>query len=1045
MKYGYLGRHKLKVQKRTNEIYFNILALVIFTLAPIFLYFGTLNDGGVNVNFDGLAGYRVIDYYTSELLSGEFPLWNKYVECGVVMGSFHTIGLYPFAVLFSAIPITAFSFVFHFFHLVLGAFFFYIFLKELGCDRYSAFTVALIYELSTHIGGYRKEHFTIIVGIVYLPVILYFVQKYINSTKMYWLIMSAIAMGFQFLGSHTQIVVYTVLVVGIYVIVNILARKRNIVRFLSHVAVWIVAYIGTMLGQLYLTGMAMVTISKMGGKTQSSVDFLKAWSIHYIKLFMMAFPQLFGEEDLMPYGNIFSSEFDIEIFLGFFVLLIILFGIIKMNKVFEIRLAIGFMIGAFAYASLAHIPYLAEVIAKIPVLNGFRVPARSLFIFIYFAFVILALVLSEVKNTQRFKELLKFMCKEAVICVCIMAFFTMSIIALGTISGDGSHTMSYFFQLKSIFEGAFKVCLFVIALYFLTDHLPLKGNLKKGSYILFCIIVAGITILETSPYSKRSYRNLDGNLTQTPSNIEMELAAQNYKVLDAFSRVGIQATSFVSYNKNVNSKVQGINAYVTYNNMNIYKLLTGNGNLQLNNTDMFYAFPNMEQILVSRNDALSVLGIKYIIDSCDILSKNPIYYDDLNTGEVIYEGMDNKYRLSNNSPIEQNVQLKNNHLYKVEFDLVTEADEPDILNFDIYDLSGYDGIDLVVTGESGRKTLFYYISNTFGAGNSVFRLTTTGQEKQYLVSDIKITELQNPDLRGGTNLIKQKNFVVPTAVEGSLSVMSQSVNLKPNTNYILKFTATFDQQPNLFYADFYATGYDFEEQQRNFILDENKGEYFAVINSAQCPKNVQLRFISNNSSDISLSNIELREADENTPAYELYYNDGATKIYSNKNAKDVLYSTEKVVGIPANADIYSHINEYDLLNVSYITDYSVSQKMFAQSVVIKDIDFKSNSISAIVQSGSNAFINFSENYHFGWRAYVDGKRTKTYMVNEAIMGMEVPAGEHRIEFVFTLPVFYICLSISILTVVSGIVYLCVMINRDKHRKNEDGFETESSY
>jgi hypothetical protein len=51
------------------------------------------------------------------------------------------------------------------------------------------------------------------------------------------------------------------------------------------------------------------------------------------------------------------------------------------------------------------------------------------------------------------------------------------------------------------------------------------------------------------------------------------------------------------------------------------------------------------------------------------------------------------------------------------------------------------------------------------------------------------------------------------------------------------------------------------------------------------------------------------------------------------------------------------------------------------------------------------FLVLSEVYYRGWEAWIDGQRAPVERVNYALRGVVVPAGDHRVEFVFRAPSF----------------------------------------
>jgi len=62
--------------------------------------------------------------------------------------------------------------------------------------------------------------------------------------------------------------------------------------------------------------------------------------------------------------------------------------------------------------------------------------------------------------------------------------------------------------------------------------------------------------------------------------------------------------------------------------------------------------------------------------------------------------------------------------------------------------------------------------------------------------------------------------------------------------------------------------------------------------------------------------------------------------------------------------------------------------------------FGFNSITATVETAHGGFLNFSQNYFPGWRAYINGESADVEFVNALIMGVYVYPGTHDIKFTF---------------------------------------------
>jgi hypothetical protein len=78
--------------------------------------------------------------------------------------------------------------------------------------------------------------------------------------------------------------------------------------------------------------------------------------------------------------------------------------------------------------------------------------------------------------------------------------------------------------------------------------------------------------------------------------------------------------------------------------------------------------------------------------------------------------------------------------------------------------------------------------------------------------------------------------------------------------------------------------------------------------------------------------------------------------------------------------------------------------------------FQFDRIEAEVETDGQAFVIFSEMFYPGWKASLDGKRTRAYRVNVVMNGLVVPRGRHRVVFRY-LPASF----------VSGVILSCVFL------------------
>lgn len=124
----------------------------------------------------------------------------------------------------------------------------------------------------------------------------------------------------------------------------------------------------------------------------------------------------------------------------------------------------------------------------------------------------------------------------------------------------------------------------------------------------------------------------------------------------------------------------------------------------------------------------------------------------------------------------------------------------------------------------------------------------------------------------------------------------------------------------------------------------------------------------------------------------------------------------------------AEIGALDSINTKRL---AVADKQFADMIAVKETtdttavitltDYKVNHLTYDYTSSSDAVAVFSEIYYNdGWKAYIDGVEAPYFRVDYVLRAMTLPAGNHKVEFVFRAPHFG---QASAVTLVSSIIIL----------------------
>lgn len=125
----------------------------------------------------------------------------------------------------------------------------------------------------------------------------------------------------------------------------------------------------------------------------------------------------------------------------------------------------------------------------------------------------------------------------------------------------------------------------------------------------------------------------------------------------------------------------------------------------------------------------------------------------------------------------------------------------------------------------------------------------------------------------------------------------------------------------------------------------------------------------------------------------------------NKHAYGNAWFADKIL-IADDAD-----EEMNLLLQIDLSKNAIINKSLTPNININDLEKDTNAIIQLtsyhpeklkynVSTQTPQYIVFSEIYYPDWEAYIDGQKTDIYRTNYVLRGIEVPQGNHNVEFVF---------------------------------------------
>jgi hypothetical protein len=129
-----------------------------------------------------------------------------------------------------------------------------------------------------------------------------------------------------------------------------------------------------------------------------------------------------------------------------------------------------------------------------------------------------------------------------------------------------------------------------------------------------------------------------------------------------------------------------------------------------------------------------------------------------------------------------------------------------------------------------------------------------------------------------------------------------------------------------------------------------------------------------------------------------------TQYFKNNNAYGVAWFISEINPVATADEAIQKMADIDPSNTAILEGFSASNSKQFELDSNATISLKSYDPEHMVYEATtakNAFVVFSEIYYNkGWNAYLNGEKVNHYRANFILRGMELPAGNHTIEFKF---------------------------------------------
>jgi hypothetical protein len=361
---------------------------------------------------DGWTQNLGVRYFIGHSLrQGMLPFWNPYIFAGMpLLATVYPGALYPPNWLFALLsPTWAMNLiVITTFHLALiGT---YLFARSIKLSRLGAVVAAISFSL----GGFMIAHIghtSRIAAAAWLPWVLLAIERLHQENKWRWVCLGAVFIFLQFVAGEPQMLFFTALVCGSYVLFSLLFRPQNLSRLRFILSASLMALCGVLFSFLLL--LPARELQAQGERANMAYEHFSAFSLPPQQTLAFIFPYFFGGAAQPPYlqapgGTSFWGEWTVNVsagYIGLAGLMLCVMALFAARKHPLVWLWLFIALGSLTLAFGGYLPFgINQYLHQIPGYNVFRGSYRHLLEYTFAMAMLAGTGLSQFAATDRKKK-----------------------------------------------------------------------------------------------------------------------------------------------------------------------------------------------------------------------------------------------------------------------------------------------------------------------------------------------------------------------------------------------------------------------------------------------------------------------------------------------------------------------------------------------------------------------------------------------------------------------------------------------------------------